>query len=100
MGMSVATGGDWRRLGASARRGVAGLAGRQVSVGGQRRAAAGSSRTASQSVVAGAPRTTHRSAMKLAVALLALCAALAPALAANKVVCYYDSRAYWREGEC
>lgn len=38
--------------------------------------------------------------MKLAVALLALCAALAPALAANKVVCYYDSRAYWREGEC
>ncbi|KAK3908023.1 Chitinase-like protein Idgf4 [Frankliniella fusca] len=36
--------------------------------------------------------------MKLAVVLAVLCAAAAPAWAANKVVCYYDSRAYWREG--
>ena len=38
--------------------------------------------------------------MKFAAVLVALCAALAPAWAANKVVCYYDSRAYWREGKC
>lgn len=37
--------------------------------------------------------------MKLLAVLVALCAALAPAWAANKVVCYYDSRAYWREGK-